>query len=122
MIFFESLEAAKLDSSFIFDSQRGFNMAAAFTSYDGSEEPELLDASFGQIVFNLKKWGPLQTGGYGSEKIRILSHTCTDEELGLLDAQDLDKSKFMPVINESARQVLSSYRKKFQCVDDVNSL
>ena len=36
--------------------ENGFNIAAAFTSYDTSEE-DILDPSFGELVFKHYYWG-----------------------------------------------------------------
>ena len=74
----------KYDSDYVFDFKKGFNVAVAFTSYDGTREPEL-DGSYGEIVFNHFKWGPTEEGGYITDRIRLPSHPCTQEELGIAE-------------------------------------
>ena len=74
-------------------------MAAAFTAYD-SETENILDPSYGELVFNHYFWGTNADGVYESGRKRIQSqHTCTREELGLED--DLSESKFMPLYEEN---------------------
>ena len=47
---------AHLNDDFIFDHERGLNVAAALTAYDNEQEM-ILDQSYGQIVFELYSWG-----------------------------------------------------------------
>ena len=59
----ESTSAGKHGSDFIFDSEKGFNIAVALSSFEDGRisedgQPAELDVSYGQIVFNHYKWGP----------------------------------------------------------------
>ena len=47
----------------IFDASKGLNMAMALTAYDGETE-NILDPSFGEIVFREYKWGEDDDGNY----------------------------------------------------------
>ena len=39
-----------------FDSSKGFNIAAAYSAYDGETDP-IDDLTVGEVVFNHYKWG-----------------------------------------------------------------
>ena len=70
-----------------------FNVAAAFTAFD-SETEEILDPTYGELVFKRYFWGVQEDGTYVAGRERITSaHKCTSEELGLGD--DKKESKFM---------------------------
>ena len=47
---------AHFSSDYIFDKDRGFNIAAAFTAYDSNPEP-IDDPRYGELVFNHYYWG-----------------------------------------------------------------
>ena len=96
-------------------TEHGFNLAVAFTAYDSNPEP-ILDPTYGEIQFNKFRWGP-SDDGFGSGRIRIPSHSCSREELGL--SFDRSKAMFMPVYAPSADEV-KFYEKKFQCADQEN--
>ena len=65
----------RYNSDFVFDYKKGFSLALGLSSYDSTREPEF-DESYGKIVFNHYRWGPLVAadGGYGSERVEIPSH------------------------------------------------
>ena len=43
------------DSDYVFNAQNGFNIAAAFVSYDG--DFEFLDPKYGSLIMNHYRWG-----------------------------------------------------------------
>ena len=93
----------------------GFNIAAAFTAYD-SETEEILDPTYGELVFKHYYWGVQEDGNYKAGRKKIASmHKCTPKELGLGD--DIKESKFMPT-NESNRALVNTYQKKMQCIGE----
>ena len=47
----------------IFDASMGLNIAMAFSAYDGVKE-NILDPSFGEIVFKEYMWGTRDDGSY----------------------------------------------------------
>ena len=47
----------------IFDASKGLNIAIAFTAYDNVEE-NILDPSYGEIVFREYTWGTDDDGNY----------------------------------------------------------
>ena len=53
-------------------TNNGFSVAAAFTSYD-SETEDILDPSYGELVFNHYFWGENEDGVYESGRKRIQS-------------------------------------------------
>ena len=44
------------DPDYVFEYQKGFNIAAAFTAYDSNPEP-IYDDTYGELVFNHYYWG-----------------------------------------------------------------
>ena len=101
------------DDEYEFSSKDGLNFAMAFTAYDDVEEP-ILDPSYGKIVFNSYSWG--QSEETQSGRIRIESHACTREELGLDDEKS---GKFYP-IRESIRNRVELYWQKFMCINEAD--
>ena len=91
------------DSDFIFDFDQGLNFAIAFTSFD-SEMEEILDPSYGRIVYKRFGWGIKENGDPWYEFEEIKSHNCSKEELGL----EGDQSNFMP-IDPTAVELVSLY-------------
>ena len=89
------------------------NIAAAFTSYDDEEEVTL-DKSVGELVFNYFEWGINDDGTYYSRRVKIPSHQCTSEELGLNNITST--SSFNPISQHSLPDV-QKYQKKFICID-----
>jgi len=102
------------DDQFTYDM--GFNIAAGFTAYDSNPEP-ILDPTIGEVIFNHFKWGGDDAEGFGSGRLRIPSHNCSREELGI--DEDRSNATFMPVYKSSAAEV-DFYWKKFQCADKEN--
>ena len=101
----------------VFDFSQGLNIGLAFTAYDTETEP-ILDPSYGRIVFNAFTWGGLDENGdfIPSTMNEIETHTCSPEELGLLENSNSENSAFMP-INEKNKPTVQMYQKKFLCVD-----
>ena len=81
------------DESFVFDYSMGFNVAVAFTDWDNTKE-YVIDKSIGEVVFEEFAWGEDEDGNYWSHRLRIPSHVCTKEELGL----EGDSSNFFPLM------------------------
>ena len=50
--------------------ENGFNIAAALTKYD-SETEDILDPTYGEIVFKRYFWGTQKDGSYKSGRERI---------------------------------------------------
>ena len=50
-----------LSYSDVFDSSMGLNIAAAFTAYDGEQDP-IDDPTVGEVVFNHFAWGENDDG------------------------------------------------------------
>ena len=88
------------------------NFAIAFTAYDNENE-NILDPSYGRLIFNHYSWGPDENGNYKSVREEIPSHPCSREELGL---EGQGSSRFMPV-NEKTKDELNEYHKKYMCID-----
>ena len=83
---------AHFTPDFIFNAERGFNIAAAFTAYDSNPEP-IMDERYGTIVFNHYYWGKQPDGTYGAGRKSFPSRPCNDEELGF----EGNNSKFYPL-------------------------
>ena len=64
-----------------FTYQNGFNIAAAFSEFNNNKEWEL-DPSYGTLVFNSYEWGIGPDGDVFTERKRLPSHVCTNDELG----------------------------------------
>ncbi len=95
--------------------KNGFNFAAAFTAYDSNPEP-ILDPTYGSLRFYHYRWGQ-QNDGLPNGRLRIPSHTCTREELGL--DEDRTNAMFMPAY-ESSYNEINLYSKKLECADSKN--
>ena len=54
----------------VFDSSMDFNIAAAFSAYDGGTEP-IDDPTVGEVVFNHYKWGQNPDGSIYSDRYRL---------------------------------------------------
>ena len=94
--------------------QNGFNIAAAFTAYDSSEE-DILDPSYGELVFKHYYWGLQEDGIYRSGRQKINStHTCSGKELGI--ENERNDSNFF-TIREDDADILKIHQKKFKCID-----
>ena len=76
----------------VFSAEDGLNFAVAFTAYDNETE-DILDPTYGNVVFRNSEWGPTPDGGYFENLDEIPSHTCTKEELGM----EGDISSFYPL-------------------------
>lgn len=87
-----SLQTDHFDADYVFDYSQGLNFAFAFTAYD-SETEDILDPSYGRIIFSRYAWGELENGEYFVKIDEIPSHTCTKEELGI----EGDNSSFFPL-------------------------
>ena len=73
-----------IDSEEIFGSRDNqLHFAIGFTAYDNEEEP-ILDKSIGELVFNAYRWGEYSNGTYFTEVEPLNTHTCSEEELGLV--------------------------------------
>lgn len=66
------------DENYIFDYQQGFNIAIAFTAFDG-ETDWILDDSYGEIVFNAYSWGYNEEGAPFTSREKLEYHVCTPE-------------------------------------------
>ena len=61
------------DAEYVFDYRQGLNFAFAFTGFD-SEREEILDPSYGRIVFINFAWGIDENGETYEEVHEIPSH------------------------------------------------
>ena len=103
------------DPDYELNFSNGFNIAAAFTAFD-SETEDILDPTYGELVFMHYFWGVQEDGKYAAGRTRITNtHNCTPEELGL--GNDPKKSKFMPP-DENSKALVEIYQKKFKCVGE----
>ena len=94
-------------------SANGINISAALTKYDDETE-DILDPTYGEIVFMRYFWGTQEDGEYKSGREKLSSqHKCTSDELGL---GDTDKAKFYPM-DKKNRGFIEKYQKKFHCID-----
>lgn len=100
---------AHFDPDYIFDFQKGFNIAAGFTAYDSNPEP-IDDPRYGELVFNHYYWGKQPDGTYGAGRRPFEYRNCTDEELGFKEG----KAKFFPIYSESYETV-DFYHRKLKC-------
>ena len=99
----------------VIDYKSGFNIAAAFTAYD-SETEDILDPTYGEIVFMHYYWGVQEDGQYKAGRRRIDSQRkCSQEELGFGD--NPKDSKFNPS-NEGNKALVDLYQKKFHCLGE----
>ena len=55
-IIISSTQRKFYDNSYVFNFEKGFNLAVAFTAYDNVVE-DILDPSYGRIVFTTNDWG-----------------------------------------------------------------
>eukprot|EP00354_Favella_ehrenbergii_P012467 CAMPEP_0170453360 /NCGR_PEP_ID=MMETSP0123-20130129/1963_1 /TAXON_ID=182087 /ORGANISM="Favella ehrenbergii, Strain Fehren 1" /LENGTH=142 /DNA_ID=CAMNT_0010715697 /DNA_START=180 /DNA_END=608 /DNA_ORIENTATION=- len=98
---------------FVFSYDNGFNIALAFTAYD-SEREQILDPSYGELVFNSYEWGPNPDGSYFTRRERLEAHICTREELGI--DENREGARFMP-LHEQGANLIELYQKKLLCLD-----
>ena len=66
-----------------------FDIAFALTTYDEVEPGPVIDPRYGRIYARYNSWG------YGWQNKDLETHPCTDEELGLADANKT--SRFYPI-------------------------
>ena len=85
----------------------------ALTGYDNVRE-ETLDPSIAQMEFYVEEWGKDEEGQVYNYERTIDSHSCTQEELGLIG----EKSKFYPYSQLNIEQEVDRYWKKFLCIDE----
>ena len=109
-----TLKEFALTSDDIFSYQNGFNIAVAFTRYDGETE-WILDPTYGELAFINYSWGVEADGSFFTKTERRKEHICSREELGL--TENKDAAKFMPTI-ESQRTFVDTYQKKFICLNE----
>ena len=98
----------------MFTSEMGLSFAIAFTAYDNETE-DILDASYGKLVFTTYEWGEDEAGNPFLSYDEIPSHTCSREELGLVEDSE-NASLFFPVA-EKKQNLLNMYQKKFKCIN-----
>ena len=101
-----------MSSDATFSAEESLGFAVGFTAYDSVEEP-ILDPSIGELVFNAYEWGPAADGTFFSRYISIPSHTCSEQELGLVHGHD---TSFLPLKEENLND-LKTFRKKMRCID-----
>ena len=77
-----TINDSKFSADDVFDASKGFAFALAFTAYDSDPEP-VLRPEYGEIVFNHYTWGPNEDGIYVTERRKIPSRPCTEEELNI---------------------------------------
>lgn len=77
-----STQRQAIGTDVIFDASKGLNVAIAFTAFDNEQE-NILDPSYGELVFREYKWGATDDGEYFISYDKIETHTCTRDELGL---------------------------------------
>ena len=65
-----------------FTHDQGFALALVLINEDDFEEP--LDPAFGSLHFMVSSWATDENDKYYWRRDEIASHTCTQEELGLL--------------------------------------
>ena len=80
-----STNIAYYDDDYVFDHAKGFFIALAFTAWDN--EPEnILQPEIGEITFIVDEWGEDEKGEYYWNQTKLPTHTCTVEELGLVES------------------------------------
>ena len=79
----------------------GLNFAIAFSAYD-SETEDILDPSYGNLTFTYYRWGEDADGKPWLEFDEIPSHTCSQQELGLLGQE---ASEFYPTTIDKQKLV-----------------
>lgn len=100
------------DEDYVFSFEQGLNFAIAFTAYD-QETEDILDPSYGKLMFARYEWGErADTGELYSEISEIPSHTCTRQELGI----DGGQGSFLPLA-ESQMRLVETYQKKMKCIE-----
>ena len=72
------------DDDYVFDHTKGLFIAVAFTEW--GEYENILPPSIGEIVFMADEWGQDETGNLYYKNPRLPTHTCTVEELGLIES------------------------------------
>lgn len=95
-----------------FTHEMGLNIAFAFSGYDNIEE-DILDPSYGSLVFTTYEWGEDAEGVPFLKYVELESHTCSKAELGL---EGEEASHFFP-IRQNKQNLLRMYQKKFKCIE-----
>ena len=85
-----------------FTYKNGFNVAAAFTAYNGNTEWSL-DPSYGELVIKHYAWGEREDGSYFAYRDPRPTHVCSREELGL--EEDKTNAKFFPMIESQVSMI-----------------
>ena len=79
---------------YIFNQEKGLELAVAFTAFDNSREYQL-DKSIGEIVFVSYEWGEdKETGKVFTKREHIPSYICSKEELGIVKSSE---GRFYPM-------------------------
>ena len=103
-----------LEGAFTYDDKftanEGLFIAAALTEYDSNTEV-IEEARYGELVIEHYGWGNGDTIGSGSKTLD--SHYCSDEELGFTPGPN---TSIYPIF-ESSISVVTTWKKKFKCVD-----
>ena len=94
-----------------FKGSAGFNVAIALTSFSEERQVELLP-EYAELRVEYSIWDVKEDGKIFSDKIKLESHPCSHEELGLTG----DHSKFMP-IHETATAYVILFKNKFMCLE-----
>ena len=87
-----------------------FQLAFGITAYDGDSE-SVEDPRFGRLLARYDTWGL----GHENRYQNIPIHSCTDQELGLLENKE--GSRFFEIYQNNKRDI-QVYKRKLYCIDE----
>ena len=105
-----ALDENIIDYSDEFSGDNGFFVAAAITEYDSNPE-SVEEVRYGELVIEHFGWGYAEEVGVVSSPLKY--HSCSDEELGF----NRTESTLIYPIRENQIHEVTTYRKKFKCLD-----
>ena len=108
-------------STATFGSADGFTIAAAITSYDGSNE-DITDPEIGEIKFYLKQWD-VDEPNFDLRFVELENKVCQPEDFNFGNVTDeANVSTFYPVKELSESDLKSYGPRKMRCIKNLDEL
>ena len=76
---------------------------------------ELIDPSYGELVFNVQSWGYDADGNWNDNVRQIQDHACTRDELNISEVPD--NPKFFEPSKDTAG-IVNYYSNYLRCIDN----
>ena len=107
-----STQDSFFDLEYRFGFEQGFNIAVAFTDFNGKTE-NILTPDIGRIVYRQYTWGSDADNQFLTQDY-LPTHVCTNEELGI-DREN--ENSFFPFKDINDHLITKAHREQFVCID-----